>query len=459
MRHLSEPSVEREVGVLQYGRDQLERRVILSLLSDFACACCLPPPGSLVKPAYKNAGGNAPAFDVVEFPGGVIAGRITEEMMTTFGVIGFSAKAVSPSHNCAGMEVPVGSAYDDVTDGWSFRPVEDFGCNPGTLYGIWFSFLYHGTGTLTIESRSSNTVPDSETYLNGGGRHPNAASTTIPFTGTDPTVMPWADPADQAAEYPRLDYFGLHPIGGEAHYGDWPCQAGGSSGLWFTAGERITVRAYSPDGVDLSVWLDHLVFMPTFPLGMADITELDTGGVNFSSSALEVIGYTPASGDPPTYSEPTDEGTIFEGNSAVDDTQSLRTYWDLAGHFTIAFHDESDVAGLHTGVGGVHIYVMCRAVDDGEGGHVTCFTGSQPLADIICDETGAWVWAYAGIMPLGDGPQAQFGMIQWVADGEYFPVDGTTSVRTSFVAYLPQAPCEAATGVDLLTEIDEEETA
>ena len=31
-----------------------------------------------------------------------------------------------------------------------------------------------------------------------------------------------------------------------------------------------------------------------------------------------------------------------------------------AFHLTVAGHDESDAVGLFTGVGGVHIYVLCR---------------------------------------------------------------------------------------------------
>jgi hypothetical protein len=409
---------------------------------------CLSPPGSLVLPAFKNGGADEPRFDVVRFPGGVVCARITEDMMSN---VDFDEDTASPSRNAAGTSVDdSASTYADATKEWVFNPVDDFGLDADVLYGIWFSFRYDGEGELHLESQSDNAVGDDEIVQGGGTRHPNS--------GTTPATLEWADATAQTAEYPRLAYYGLFPVGGSDAYGDFPFQYGSTDGgMAFKVGETITLRAFSPDGTP-SVFLDHLVFMPLNPMGTVEIN----GGqsVNFTTSALEVIGYYVNSGQPVTVTEPTDYGSIFSGASAVDDSQVVASGWVPAAHVTIAGHDESDIAGLFTAVGGVHVYVLCRGVisdggyDSAAGrpaAHVTCFTGANPIADIMPPVQGAWVWAYAGKMPLGDGPQGSLGLVQWINDFENFPqsvgfpVD-QDSVRTSFVAYLPFAPCEAAGG-------------
>ena len=434
--------------------DALERRFDPDQLVGLPeCACCFPPPGSLVVPAYRNGGGHEPRFDVVGFPGDVTVARITEAMMTTFDA---GEDLRSPSRNAEGMEAQTRTNYDDESsiagnNQWTFSPVDDFGLDPDILYGIWFSFRYTGAGTLNIESRSNNSATDSDLPQNSatGTRHPNSSTT--------PNVLTWADATNQTAEYPRLDYYGLFPVGGQNDFGDFPFQYGFTDGgMLFEPGEVITVRAWSPDGAPI-VYLDHLVFMPLNPMG----TVTFNGGqsVNFTTVVQEIFGYYVGSGQPASVTEPTDYGSVFGGASTVQDTQSLSTFWDPAGHFTIAMHDESDAVGLFSGVGGAHIYVLLRTNQSGAynnptfgrpSGHVTCFTGSNPLSDIQPAQDGAWVWNYAGSMPLGDGPQGTFGMMQWLADGENFVApNGTTNedgVRTAFVAYVPYAPCEAAGG-------------
>jgi hypothetical protein len=415
----------------------------------------LPPPGTIVRPTSLGAGLlSTVTYVTVTFPGGVIAAHLeefispeSEDDLTTSPSDAYEG---SPSARTPGIEIGSAADYDDALAGWVFKPVDDFDCEAGVQYGIWFSFRYTDkVGNIHLESRSDNTVTNSDTWDSGGGARHNNATTT-------PNTLTWANPADQTEEYPELPYYGMFPVGGQDNYGDWPLQGFGSSGLKFVEGETITLKAWCESDT-ATVWLDHLVFIPTFPMGMADPTSLDTGNAkNFGSNALEVIGYY-EDPQPGSVTEPTDYGSIFGGASAVDDTQVLsRGLFEPGMHFTIASHDESDAVGLFTRAvgGGVHVYVLQRSHNSGGvydpgdrgRGHVTVMTGTQPLADIICQGAGAWTWAYAGTAPLGDGAQGAYGLVQWLGDDVVFWNNNDTdidSVRSAFIAYVPQSPCEA----------------
>lgn len=454
-RPIYEPTEQRQIRKLGFSADQLFRRPAPIAPDAGDSEGCLPPPGTIVRPTPLADGSlNTATYVNVRFPGGVIAAHLDEFLSgdASFTTSPTSARQGGPSGRTIGVEVADaggGATYDDATDAFVFRPVDDFGCEAGVLYGIWFSFRYTDKGgNLHIESRSDNTVTNADTWDSGGGGRHNNATTT-------PSTLEWADSGDQTAEYPELPYYGMFPIGGQNNYGDWPLQGFGSSGLSFQAGETITVRAWTDSGT-ATVWLDHLVFIPTFPMGMGDPTDLDSETKNFSSSALEVLGYY-EDPQPGSVTEPTDYGSIFGGASAVDDTQVLtRGLFDPDMHWTIASHDESDIAGLFTRAvgGGVHVYVLQRSnnsggtysVSDRGRGHVTVMSGTQPLSDIICQGAGAWTWAYGGKAPLGDGNQAVYGLIQWLGDDVVFWNNNDTdidSVRSAFIAYVPQSPCEA----------------
>jgi hypothetical protein len=227
---------------------------------------------------------------------------------------------------------------------------------------------------------------------------------------------------------------------------------GGDYGLAFDAGETITVRPYVlADGNedDATVYIDHLVFIPTWPQGKTNPLSVSQS-VNFGSSGLGAYGYEP-SPTPGSMSNPVDDGWWISGDT-VDDTQTLPFIYDSAMHMTVQGHDESDIEGLFTGVGSVHVYVLCRITGvpttiggntSRWAGHVTCYTGAHDLSDIYPDEGGGWCWAYAGEMPLGDSAQAAFGMSLWIDDGSFFfdQGDPPDSVRIAIIAYVPATPC------------------
>lgn len=449
-RPIYEPTAQRQIRKQGFSADQLFRRPSPVSPDEAASEGCLPPPGALVLPIVLGGTSlSTGTLSTIRYPGGVIAAPLRAYVGNPGPTDAFNTSS-SPTARAISYEAVPATDYDDASsDFLSFSPVDDFDVEAGALYGIWFSFKYTDkVGDLHIESRSNNTATDSQTIYgsSGDGRHPNS--------GTTPSTYAWADATDQTAEYPALGYYGMFPVGGQNDYNDWPFQVGGGQyGMSFQAGETITVKAWT-DSDTVDVWLDHLVFMPTFPLGVTDPSNLTNQSRNFFSSALEVFGYY-ENPQPGSVTEPTDYGSIFGGASAVDDTQELDRFWDASGHFTIASHDESDVSGLyvHAGGGGAHMYVLQRSNNSGGTydpsnrgrGHVTVFTGSSPLSDIVCQGAGAWTWAYGGIMPLGDGPQGEAGLMQWVGSdvvfwNNYDPA--IDSVRSAFIAYLPQAPCE-----------------
>lgn len=463
-RPIYEPTTQRQIRKQGFSADQLFRRPApVSPEGDDSFDCCCTTPGANVLPMSLAERNHSPTFNwsPIRYPADVIAASLYGGTINGLNVATFSALA--PSGRALKIVADTANDYDEALaasdHGWVFSPVDDFGCEPGAFYGIWFSFLYVNKdgAELHVEARSNNTVSDAEAYPDGN-RHPNA--------GTTPSTLVWGDPANQTEEYPELGYYGMLPWGTASDYGDWPLQSGSNDGcgMSFAAGEIITVKAFSPDGT-ADVYLDHLVFMPTYPLGVASPTRLGDQDANFSSSALEVYGYEPTSSPAsitlvsPVDGNP-DYGTVF--GDAMDDTQELTTIFDPDMHWTIASHDESDIAGLYlTAVtarptsGGVHVYVLIRSRNEGAvyhpswrgRGHATCMTASSPISDCLPPACGAWVWSYAGVMALGDGPQGSFGIIQWINDNEVFwnlNDDDITSVRSSLVAYLPQAPCEEA---------------
>lgn len=437
---------------------------------------CLPPPGSLVRPGFRQASGGPPQpalLPSVHFPGGVIVASLLDFCSEDVGS-GASAGG-APSRNASAISLATpgndgngGTSFDDPDNSrsWSFRPVDDFGCIPGVAYGIFYSSKLEKDGSANefhLESRSSNPLAaaDPLLWVNGGSRHHNLSTT--------PDTLRWGDEVS-GPEFPELDYYTMMPVGGEELYGDWPFQTGGGGvqgcdflgggfgqcqdGMAFDNGEVITVKPWidGGGGIDAKFYLDHLVFIPKHPFGVAAPGEFDVGDAdkNFQSSALTVFGYYVSSGQPASVTEPGDDGVWFTGDT-VDDDQILDSAYDPDAHWTIAGYDEADAVGLFSGVGGVHVYVLCRITGSAlasstsrYGGHVTCYTGTHPLADILCDECGNWVWGYAGKMPLGDSAQASFGMIQWRDSQEVgTQFSQPDSVRTSFVAFVPQSPCDA----------------
>ena len=437
-------------------------------LEDLGACCCLPASGARVVPPYKNLSteqAQAALPPWAKFGGGVVAARLYDYFVGSVAGTGISA-ALAPSRICASADLQEATDYDSAPDCWQFRPVDDLGLEPGVIYGIFYSFKAESSGApeVWVQSRSNNTAADADVWGNGGGgstlagpsnRHPNAGSTPYDVIDwiRDPQTVS-SDPGNWP-DAVNLDYFGMWPIGGDGMYGDWVLQTGGSGvdngewGLAFEEGEVVTVRAWIEEDSDpCELYLDHIVAIPTYPAGKSEALNIQDGH-NWRSSALTAFGYEPDS-EPASITNPTDNGQWLPGDT-VSDSQVIPWPTDADAHLTVAGHDESDIAGLFDGGGSsVHVYVLCRGHNaDGStagrsGGHVSCFAGAQPIGEILVDEAGGWHWAYAGRMPMGDGPQAAFGMMQWSDDCAWFfsRLDAWDEVRTAFIAYVPDAPCE-----------------